>query len=128
MIHSSILDYGLFRLVQVTTRLVILATEPTDYPTATDAVNLIGEKIPPIVAGPEDAIPTGRRVVVQEITDGVVKLDATAAFWGLVDDNVMILLASGALAQEMPVSVNNAFHLSAFAIMFPGVTPPEPPP
>jgi hypothetical protein len=122
MIDSSVLDYGLILIVQRSSRLLINSAVAVDYMTATDLVNtVLGVKYTPAVIGPQNAVPSGRRVIVQEISDGAVSKDGRVAGWALVDDNSQRCLASGPISTPLDVVIGNAFTLEAFSITLPGV-------
>jgi hypothetical protein len=118
MINNVLLDHGLLALNK-TTRLLLLTDDVDSYTVARDQA--IAEQTLPIIHGPTDASPSGRRMTVNEITDGVIKVAGTAAFYALVDDNAERLLATGPLLSPKPVAVGNAFQLDAFDITFPGL-------
>jgi hypothetical protein len=117
-LNPRVLDRGLESLVAEATRLIINPAQPADYAAADSAA--LGERIGASLVGPQNAA-SGRRVVVGPVTDGVVSVAGTAAFWALVDDDGERLLATAPLSNELAVSVGNAFTLTVFDITLPGV-------
>jgi len=116
-LHSRILDYGLNALVHETTRLLVHTDEPTDYDVAIGS--FIGEKISPVVAGPENAT-KGRRVSVSPIIDGHITTTGTANYWSLIDDNGKRLLVTDNLGIAFDTVKGNSFTMSGFSITMPG--------
>jgi hypothetical protein len=132
-LNQRVLDRGLECLVRETTTLTINATQPVDYHGAMTAMLGYRSILPAqmvisrsryeypmgLVIGPSDAV-IGRRVSVNQIIDGVVTADGTAAVWCLVNDREDTLLASGPLVAAMAMIKGYAFILGQFDIVMPG--------
>lgn len=113
MINNIVLDRGL-EVFRDATRLVVLSGS-VDLFSEIEAVTL-GVKQTPTIVGPQDAVPTGRRVVVSEITDGAVTATGSATHWAIVDDNAQRILVLNAIQAPKNVVLGNAFTLESFSI------------
>jgi hypothetical protein len=120
MIDSFVLDHGLWVIPRTTTRLLLNKTEATNYDMATNSANVLGQKSRPLITGPMDATPTGRKVVVNAIVDGVINIGDTATSWCLVDDNVGRLLVSELLETPIDLEIGDLFVTEAIDIRMPG--------
>jgi hypothetical protein len=119
-LNPRVLDSGLFILAKETTRLLIHNVEPTTYDLAKSTA--LGQKLGPIISGPENASPKGRQITVSPITDGLVTKAGKVSYWSLVDDNGKRLLAAEKMSNvEFDVTTGNAFTMSGFSIAMPGV-------
>lgn len=107
-------DYGLFNLVENSSRLVLLTELQTDHEAA--VAGILGEVPTPVIAGPSNGIGGGRRVTVAAITGGVVSVPGSAGFWALLDDPNELVLACGPFASAMDLEESNTFDIPAFAI------------
>jgi hypothetical protein len=120
MINGFVLDHGLWIIPRTTTRLLLHATLPVTYEDATDPSNVIGQKVQPVIVGPMDATPNGRKVVVDAISDGVINISGQATSWSLVDDNVDRLLVAELLVAPIDLEVGNSFITEELSITMPG--------
>lgn len=117
-INDRVFDQGLTILDTEANRLDICSLEPTTYTQAT-STNTLGNKTSISIAAPSDRTPTGRKVTVSAITDGVVSGTGTATHWAITDTVNSRLLATGALAASQAVTSGNVFTLAAFDIGIP---------
>lgn len=117
-LDARVLDRGLESLVTETTRLTINPSQPIDYAEAIAA--MLGQRNLPLVTGPSNALPSGRKATVEAFSTGSVTVAGTATHWCLVDDNGQRLLASAPLANPLLLAAGNAFTLTAFDIIMPG--------
>lgn len=118
-IADRVLDLGLNVLSTEATRLDICSSEPTDFTEAT-TTNSLGNKTNLSVGNPEARTPDGRKVVVAQITDGVVDGTGTATHYAITDTVNNRLLATASLASSQPVTDGNTFTLASFDIGIPG--------
>ena len=118
-LNDRVLDNGLTVLDTEATRLDICSTEPATYAEATTTYSL-GNKTSLNVGSPEARSPSGRKVVVPQITDGSVTGTGTAAYWALTDPGNSRLLAAGSLSSSQGVTNGNTFTLTSFDIGIPG--------
>jgi hypothetical protein len=117
LIADYVFDAALAKLDIEANRLDICTSEPTTYAQATTAGAVsLGSKTGLSIGAPSDRTPTGRRVTVAAITDGVVSNTGTGAFWAVTDTVNSRLLATGALASTQSVTAGNPFTLPAFDI------------
>lgn len=123
-IADRVLDFGLNVLDTECNALYICHTEPTTYAQATSTYAL-GNKTGLNVGSPAARAPSGRRVTVPAITDGVVTATSTsvaddAQFYALVDTVNSRLLVTGSLAAAQFVTSGNVFTTTAFDVGIPG--------
>ena len=118
-IADRVLDFGLNVLSTEANRLDICSSEPADFTAATTTASL-GNKTSLSVGNPEARTPDGRKVVVAQITDGVVDGTGTASHYAITDTVNNRLLATGSLSQSQAVTSGNTFTLAAFDIGIPG--------
>lgn len=119
-LNDRVLDNGLTVLDTEADKLTVCSAEPTTFAEA-NATYLLGAKTAVSVGAPEARTPSGRKVVVAEITDGSVSATGTATHWALVDTVNSRLLAAGSLSAPQAVTSGNTFTLAAFDIGIPGV-------
>lgn len=114
--NPDVLDAALNVIVNATPKaLHICSAEPIDY-NDVGSVSL-GYKINPTISAPQSNSPTGRRVEVAAIADGVVTASGTATHWALTD--ATRLLAAQSLAANEGVTQDNAWTMDAFDISIP---------
>jgi len=118
-IADRVLDLGLNILSTEANRLDICSSEPADFTAATTTASL-GNKTSLSVGSPEARTPDGRKVVVAQITDGVIDGTGTATHYAIVDTVNSRLLATGSLSASQAVTSGNTFTLAAFDIGIPG--------
>jgi hypothetical protein len=119
-LNQNVLDKGLEWLVINGTRLDITIGEATTYSQAvTDANKSAGNKTSLIIGAPGARTPTGRKVTVPAIANGVVTETNTATHWAITD-GASILVATGPLAAGQVVTDGNTFTLATFDIGIPG--------
>lgn len=118
-LNDRVLDNGLSALTSEANKLTICNAEPANY-TEANATYALGSKTSPTVGAPAARAPSGRKVGVSAISDGVVGASGTATHWALVDTVNSRLLAAGALTASQAVTNGNAFTLTGFDIGIPG--------
>lgn len=123
-LNDRVLDNGLSALTSEANKLTICHTLPTTY-TQANATYAVGAKTSPTVGSPTARSPSGRKVTISAITDGVISATSTgssddAQYWALVDTANSRLLAANDLAASQLVTSGNAFTLTAFDIGIPG--------
>lgn len=118
-IADRVLDNGLTVLGTEANRLDICSSEPTTYTQAT-STNTLGNKTSLSIGAPTARTPSGRKVVVAQITDGTVTGTATATHWAISDTVNSRLLATGSLSASQAVTSGNTFTLASFDIGIPG--------
>lgn len=114
-ISDYVYDLALAYLDSSANRLDICSQEPATYTAATTTYTL-GNKTGISVGAPTDRSPTGRKVVVAQITDGTVTGTDTATHWAISDTGNSRLVATGALSASQAVTSGNTFTLAAFDI------------
>lgn len=114
-IADVVFDSGLTYITTNASALHICSQAPTSYTEATTTYSL-GSKSSPSVGSPEDGATSGRRVVVDAITDGTVSSNGTATHWALVYAGGTVLLAAGPLAGPDAVTTGNPFTVDAISI------------
>ncbi len=119
-LNDRVLDNGLQALTDEADRLDICSALPATYATATATFSL-GNKLAPAISAPAARSPSGRKVTVSAITDGLCTGDGAAAYWALVDTANSRLLAAGPLDAPMAVTNGGPFTLTAFTVGIPGV-------
>lgn len=117
-LSDYVLDNGLNAITDAT-RLDICSSEPSTYAEATGTYS-VANKVPPVITGPIDASPSGRKVTISAITDGSITSDGSASYWALTDTVSSRLLAANTLSSTFSVTNGNQFSLDAFDIVFPG--------
>lgn len=121
-ISTYVLDNGLVKLHQDGKRLDICTAEPTTYAEATGAQSL-GNKTSLTVLAPEERTQvgkqSGRKVVVQAITDGSVTKTGPSQYWAITDPANSRLLATGPLGAKLTVTKDYIFTLEGFDIGIP---------
>ncbi|MBZ9794321.1 hypothetical protein [Mesorhizobium sp. ES1-4] len=117
-LNSLVLDSGLAILVANANKLHICSAEPADY-AGTLAVSL-GTKNTPTISAIAARSPSGRKVTVSAITNGVISANGDASHWALVDTVNSRLLAAEALDAVLAVNNGDTFTLPAFDIGIPG--------
>ena len=118
-LNDRVLDNGLAVLDTEANRMDICSSEPTSYSEATSTYTL-GNKTSISIGSPEARSPSGRKVVVAEITGGSVTGTGTAAYWAITDTSNSRLLAAGSLSSSQAVTSGNTFSLASFEIGIPG--------
>ena len=111
-LHNDVFDAALNEINDNATVLHICSSEPANYAAVSGAS--LGTKTLPGFTGPADGDTSGRKLTVNEITDGSVNATGTATHWAIVDGSR--LLAAGALNSSTSVSSGNTFTLAAFDI------------
>lgn len=113
-IHDNALDAALNYIdTNVTALHICFTQEPTTYAEATSTYTC-GNKASPVVNAPVNGDTSGRKIVVDAITDGSVTATQTAGWWALVSGTE--LLAAGALSATQAVTNGNTFTLTTFDI------------
>ena len=118
-LNDRVLDNGLSVLDTEANRLDICSSEPSSYSEATSTYTL-GNKAGISIGSPEARSPSGRKVVVAEISGGSVTGTGTAAYWAITDTANSRLLAAGSLSSSQAVTSGNTFSLATFEIGIPG--------
>ena len=118
-LNDRVLDNGLSVLDTEANRMDICSSEPASYSEATSTYTL-GNKTSISIGSPEARSPSGRKVVVAEITGGSVTGTGTAAYWAITDTSNSRLLAAGSLSSSQAVTSGNTFSLATFDIGIPG--------
>jgi hypothetical protein len=118
-IADRVLDLGLNVLDTEANRLDICSSEPAAYAAATGSASL-GNKTSLSIGAPAARAPSGRRVTIAAITDGIVTATGTATHWAITDTANSRLLATGSLSASQVVTNGNTFTLGAFDIGIPG--------
>lgn len=114
-INDLVLDSGLAIVAGASRRLDICTSEPATYAAATGAAS-VGNKTGITVPAPEARSPSGRKVVVPQVTTGSpgsITAGGTATHWALSDPANSRLLAAGALSAGQVVTSGNTFSTSA---------------
>jgi len=115
-IHDDVLDDGLQTLTDDVTELHICSALPSDR--ADCLTKSLGQKTSPTVNAPSAySSPSGRQVVVDEITDGDVDGTGTASHWALISGS--LLLAAQTLSSGVSVTSGHKFTLDEFFIAIP---------
>lgn len=118
-INDRVLDLGLNILSTEANRIDICSTNPSTF-TAATSTNTLGNSTSLSIASPSERTPSGRRVVVAAISDGLVTASGTATHWAITDTGNNRLLATGSLTESQAVTDGNSFTLSTFDIGIPG--------
>lgn len=123
-LNDRVLDFGLNELTTNGNRLDITIGEAISYAEATtigDGVGnrSAGNKTSLSIGAPADRTPTGRRVTIAAITDGVVTFTGTVSHWAVTDTVNERLLATGSLSASQAVTDGNVFTLTAADIGIP---------
>lgn len=113
-IADAAFDAGLNIIRDNATHLTICSSEPNNY--ASVATVKLGEKQNVAIGEAQNNSPTGRKIVVGEITDGNVTASGTATHWAL-HNNTDTLYASGTLTSKNVVA-GNLFTLDTIDISF----------
>ena len=117
-IHDDIQDAALSALDAAIENLYITSQEATTYAGAQTTYKL-GTKATPSTTGPGDGDASGRKLTIDQITDGTVDGTGNATHWALCDNSESKLLAAGPLDSEQSVTATNTFTLTAFDIEIP---------
>jgi hypothetical protein len=116
-INHEAFDLALNEIVNNATTLHICNTLPTDL--STTSSSSLGTKSNPTFTGPEDGVVSGRRIIVNQITDGSVTISGggsdSATHWALVDAT-RLLSAGDLTGGGQIVTDGNSFTLSEFSI------------
>jgi hypothetical protein len=120
-IAPQVLDFGLDYIIDHATALYICNALPGNYSTASTTYAL-GHKTGPTIAALSDRAPSGRKIVLSAIADGVVTGTGNASHWALVDGTGAVLLAAGPLFAVVTVGIGNPFTLTSIAIGFPAAS------
>ena len=111
-INDEVYDQGLNYATLYGVRLDICSSEPANY--AGIAAVSLGHKDPVVTGAAENGLIDGRKVVVPEITDGIVTGNGDATHWALFDDINNILVATDTLNNgPQTVTSGNPFTLDA---------------
>lgn len=115
-INPNVYDNGLVTLTNATGKVLhITSSQPANY--AGVAGVSLGTKSGPTVGSPAARTPSGRKVTISAISDGVVSATGTASHFALVDGS--LLLAAGPLSSSQAVTNGNPFSLAAIDIGIP---------
>lgn len=117
-LDDRVLDQGLTILDTEANRLDICSQEPATYAEATSTYSL-GRSTGLSIGSPVNRSPSGRRVVVASVIDGVVTSTGTATYWAIVDTVNSRLLAAGLLDNPASVTSGNGFALDSFDVGIP---------
>jgi hypothetical protein len=121
-LNPNVLDKGLEWLVTNGTRIDITIGEATTYSEATtDGNKSAGYKTSVTIGNPEARSPSGRKVIVPQITGGTVTESGTASHWAITDGG-SILCAAGSISATQVVTDGNTWQFTAaFDIGIPDV-------
>jgi len=114
-IADSIFDNGLTYITSNANAVHVCSQVPTSYSEATSTYSL-GSKSSPSVGSPENGATSGRRVVIDQFTDGVASSSGVATHWALVYTGGTELLATGPLAAPDTVALGSPFTVDAISI------------
>lgn len=117
-LNDKVFDSGLNILDTDTEKLYILSGDP-GLTWSNIAALALGNKATPAISAPADRGAGGREVTVSAIADGTVTKTGTATHYALTDDNLTLILASGALSASQAVTSGNTFTLTEFKIGIP---------
>jgi hypothetical protein len=113
-----ILDLALAELDVNATHLYICSQVPTTFAEATSTYAL-GVKASPSIGAPADRAPSGRKVTLAAIADGLVTATGTASHWALTKTTGSTLMATGPLSPSTGVTSGNTFTTNAIDIGIP---------
>ena len=115
-LNNDILDFGLNAVTTAgVLTLHICSAEPIDRDDA--ILKSLGSKTGPTVVGPQNGVPDGRQLTINEITDGAGSAAGTATHWAIVSTTK--LLAAQLLLAPVPVTAAGTFYISSFTIKIP---------
>lgn len=116
ILGDHVLDFGLAAFADAD-GIYLCSQQPTDY-TDASSTHAVGSKLESaggIFSAIFDAT-GGRRVSLNEITDGDCSTGTTATHWAAVDSSGQFLLATGPLDEEKTLTIGWKFALPSFAI------------
>lgn len=119
VLADSVLDAALNRVATSAADLHICSQLPSVY--ADIATYSVGIKTNPTFTGPADRTGGGRKLTVDQISDGDVTIDGSASHWAITD-GVGEILASKPLTSIQQVYAVNPFTIEAFDIGIPDAT------
>jgi hypothetical protein len=117
-VADRVYDAALQLIDNEVNRLDICSSDPTTYTQATSTFS-DGYKLNPSITVPASRSPSGRKITVAAISDGVIStpgLSDIVGFWALSDTVNSRLLITGSLAATAGVVNGNQFTLAAFDI------------
>lgn len=118
-VSNYVLDAALAKLDAEANALHLCSQEPTTYAEAITTYSL-ASKSGIAVGSPENHSPSGRKVTVAAIDDGLVNSSGTATHFAIVDTVNTRLLVTGALSASQALTLGNGFQLPAFYVAIPG--------
>jgi hypothetical protein len=117
-VNNLVYDQALLYIDTYANRLDICSSDPSTYTQATSTYS-DGYKLSPIITTPTARSPSGRKITVTAISDGIIStpgLSDYAAFYALSDTVNSRLLISGALSASFGVVQGQGFTLDTFDI------------
>lgn len=115
--HPDALDAALAVINTASERLYICSAQPTTF-TGASSTSMLGVKIGPTFGTISNGDVSGRKIVVNAITDGSISATGTATHAALTDDSAGKLMATTTITSQS-VTGGNTFTLSAFDIEMP---------
>jgi hypothetical protein len=120
-LHPDVLDGGLSELVAFADCIYLVSQDPVDY-TAASVTYALGHKtfgVGLVFSSIADAVPNGRMVSSEVVTNGTVTATGTATGWAVLDTVGQRLLANGDLSASQAITIGNTFQLDAITIRIP---------
>jgi hypothetical protein len=117
-VNDYYVDLALAGIQSGVDTLVICSQKPATFAEANSTYKL-GTKSSPTVSAPQDASPSGRKVVVEAISDGSVSADGSATHFALLDVANSRLAVVQEMASPQVVTTGNAFTLAAINVRLP---------
>jgi hypothetical protein len=115
-LNDYILDNGLAALADGS-RLYFCSAQPADY--AGIAAVALGYKDTPVITGPADATPSGRKMTIAAFADGLGTATGDAAYWVLVSVADSRLLTGNDISPVAPVVNGDPFSFAETTVRFP---------